>query len=36
MAAPVTASELFFSQGGLDRARVERLTADALDGADDG
>ncbi len=36
MAAPVTASELFFAQGGLDRARVERLTSDALAGADDG
>jgi len=36
MAAPVTASELFFSQGGLDRSRVERLTSDALAGADDG
>ncbi len=36
MAAPVTASELFFAQGGLDRARVERLTSEALDGADDG
>ena len=28
--------DLFFTQVGLDRARVERLTADALDGADDG
>ena len=28
--------DLFFTQAGLDRARVERLTADALNGADDG
>src|SRR5471032_2149776 len=28
--------DLFFTQAGLDRARVERLTADALKGADDG
>jgi TldD protein len=28
--------ELFFTQAGLDRRRVERLTADALSGADDG
>jgi len=28
--------DLFFSQTGLDRARVERLAADALKGADDG
>jgi TldD protein len=31
-----TTDDLFFSKGELDRARVERLTADALDGADDG
>ncbi|HEY2889026.1 MAG TPA: metalloprotease TldD [Dongiaceae bacterium] len=28
--------DLFFTQAGLDRARVERLTSDALKGADDG
>src|ERR1700687_3310724 len=28
--------DLFFTQAGLDRARVERLTADALKGAEDG
>ncbi len=28
--------DLFFAQAGLDRDRVERLTADALKGADDG
>ncbi len=28
--------DLFFTQAGLDRSRVERLTADALKGADDG
>ena len=28
--------DLFFTQAGLDRSRLERLTADALKGADDG
>src|SRR5215813_12388493 len=28
--------DLFFAKAGLDRSRVERLTADALRGADDG
>ena len=28
--------DLFFTQAGLDRNRLERLTADALKGADDG
>jgi TldD protein len=31
-----TTDELFFTRGGLERARVERLTAEALSGADDG
>ncbi len=31
-----TADELFFTKAGLDRSRVEGLTTDALDGADDG
>jgi TldD protein len=31
-----TTDELFFSQSGLDRGRVERLTEDALAGAEDG
>jgi len=31
-----TTDELFFTKAGLDRSRVEGLTADALDGADDG
>src|SRR5215813_9739264 len=31
-----TSDELFFSQSGLDQHRVERLTEDALKGADDG
>ena len=31
-----TTDELFFTKAGLDRSRVEDLTTDALDGADDG
>ncbi|MED5357552.1 MAG: metallopeptidase TldD-related protein, partial [Pseudomonadota bacterium] len=31
-----TTDELFFTKAGLDRSRVEGLTTDALDGADDG
>ncbi|MEC7202742.1 MAG: metalloprotease TldD [Pseudomonadota bacterium] len=31
-----TTDELFFTKTGLDRSRVEDLTTDALDGADDG
>jgi TldD protein len=31
-----TTDELFFSQSGLEQSRVERLTEDALKGADDG
>ena len=31
-----TTDELFFTKSGLDRSRVEYLTSDALDGADDG
>ncbi len=31
-----TTDELFFTKAGLDRSRVENLTTDALDGADDG
>ena len=31
-----TTDELFFTKSGLDRSRVEFLTSDALDGADDG
>ena len=31
-----TTDELFFSQSGLDQTHVERLTEDALKGADDG
>ena len=31
-----TTDELFFTKSGLDRSRVENLTSDALDGADDG
>ncbi len=31
-----TTDELFFTKSGLDRSRVEKLTSDALDGADDG
>src|ERR1700748_233309 len=31
-----TTDELFFTQSGLDRGRVEHLTEEALNGADDG
>ena len=31
-----TTDELFFAQSGLDRSRVEHLTEEALNGADDG
>ena len=31
-----TTDELFFTQSGLDRGRVEHLTQEALNGADDG
>ena len=31
-----SANDLFFSRTGLDRAAVERITSDALKGADDG
>lgn len=36
MSALTQTDDLFFNQAGLDRARAERIVADALKGGDDG